>query len=106
MRSTDVMRRRIADALALMADALDPTPPCRQPEGSDEALDRVISAVPAFRASRRLTAHVQAIQPADSAETLTACRIPTLALIENTETPANVRKASVQRARRFVIRRL
>lgn len=93
VRSTDVMRRRIADALTLLADALDPTTPRRHPDEWDYALDRVISVAPAFRASRRLTRRVRTVKPADWVDTLAACRSPLLKLIEKGETPASARKA-------------
>jgi hypothetical protein len=93
VRSTGVLRLRIADALAALADALDPANATRRPDDFVLALDRVESVAPAFRASRLLTRRWRTVQPADWVDALIACRRPAIALIETGETPGAVRKA-------------
>ncbi|MEW5298936.1 MAG: hypothetical protein WDW36_002005 [Sanguina aurantia] len=93
VRSTDVLRRRIADALGVLADALDPATGARQPDEFDAAVDRAMSVMPAFRASRWLTRRVHRMQPADWLDALDACRLPALHLLETGESPASVRRA-------------
>ena len=93
VRSTGMLRRRIADALAMLADALDPTTPARDAEDFVSALARVNSVAPAFRASRLLTRRLHVAQPADWIDTLSECGAPAVALIHRSEKPGNVRKA-------------
>jgi uncharacterized membrane protein YccC len=93
VRSTSVLRLRIADALAALGEALDPSNTTRQPDNFVMAMNRVESVAPAFRASRLLTRRFRTVQPADWVDTLIRCREPAVALIENGETPGSVRKA-------------
>jgi uncharacterized membrane protein YccC len=93
VRSTAVLRRRIADALAILADALDPATPARRSGEFVRALDEVQQIGPAFRATRLATRRFRAMQPADWVDTLSACRGPAAALIDRGETPGSVRKA-------------
>jgi uncharacterized membrane protein YccC len=93
VRSTLVLQRRIADSLAALADALDPSTPARRSDAFVAAIASVEQIAPAFRASRPLTRHFGSIQPADWIDTLAACRIPAVALIDLGETPVTVRKA-------------
>jgi uncharacterized membrane protein YccC len=93
VRSTAVLRRRIADALAIFADALDPATPARRSGEFVMALDEVQQIAPAFRASRLATRSFRAMQPADWVDTLASCREPAVALIDQGETPGTVRKA-------------
>lgn len=91
--STAALRRRLADALAALAAALEPATPARSSADFVTAVDGVAQLAPAFRASRRLTRRFRAIQPADWIDTLMACRDPAIALIERGEKPAGVRRA-------------
>ena len=93
VRSTAVLRRRIADALARLADALDPATTARAPDEFMAALAGVEQLVPPFRASRLVTRRLAHVQPADWIDTLVACRDPALALIQRAESPGRVRRA-------------
>jgi hypothetical protein len=93
VRSTAVLRRRIADALAALSEALDPSTPVRTPNDFAAAVAGVEQVAPAFRASRLMTRRFRAVQPADWVDTLVSCRDPAIALIEKSETPGAVRRA-------------
>ncbi|MEO7324500.1 MAG: FUSC family protein [Dokdonella sp.] len=93
VRSTAVLQRRIADALATLSDGLDPAKHARRSDDFITALARVEEVSPAFRASRRLTKTFQPVQPADWIDTLAACRDPAVAMIDAGQTPGSVRKA-------------
>jgi hypothetical protein len=93
VRSTAVLRRRMADALAILSDALDPTVPTRTPAEFDAAIAGVTQMAPAFRAGRLVTRHFRAEQPADWVDALLECRDPAIALIETRGTPGTVRRA-------------
>ncbi len=99
VRSTAVLRRRIAEALARLAEALDPAVAARVPDGFVAAVAGVEQLVPPFRASRLVTRRLQIMQPADWIDALIACRNPAVALIKGTTTPDPVRRA-VSAARR------
>lgn len=104
VRSSDVLRRRIADALAALSDALDTA----GGEGVDGAVDTrsrehaaaafgaaleaVEQVAPAFRVARAITGRWCAQQPADWIDVLRACEAPALALIESGTAPAPVRR--------------
>ncbi|HEX7814615.1 MAG TPA: FUSC family protein [Dyella sp.] len=89
--SSLVLRRRLADALAVLSEALDPAIPERSAEPFIAALDNLEQIAPAFRASRRFTRHK--VQPADWIDALAACGPSAVAVIERGETPASLRKA-------------
>ncbi len=93
VRSSAVLRRRIADALACLSDALDPANSPRAPDLFIAAIDSVEHVAPALRASRMLTKHFRSLQPADWIDALLACRNPAIALIGKNATPANARRA-------------
>jgi hypothetical protein len=93
VRSTAVLRRRIADALAALSEALDPATPRRTPDAFVAALARVDQVGPAFRASRFVAARFGRAAPAEWIDTLIACRTPAVALIDAGETPGAIRKA-------------
>jgi len=93
VRSTAVLRRRIADALAALSDALDPTRPDRTPDAFIAALARVDQVGAAFKASRYVTSRHGRASPADWIDTLAACRVPAVALIETSATLGAIRKA-------------
>jgi Fusaric acid resistance protein-like len=93
VRSTAVLRRRMADALANLSDAFDPATPTRKPNDFVAALAAVEQMAPAFRASRLVTRFFRDVQPADWVDVLIACRDPAIALIEKSETPGTVRRA-------------
>jgi hypothetical protein len=98
VRSTGVLRRRIADALAALSDALDPRAQARTSRAFVAALARVEQVAPAFRASRfamqPFARNGRSIpQPADWIDALLACRSRAVALIDGGEAPAGVRVA-------------
>jgi hypothetical protein len=93
VRSSGVLRRRIADALALLADAFDPATPVRTSADLGWALGQVAQVAPAFRASRLATRHFRSLQPADWVDALLACEAPAASLIERGAAPGDVRKA-------------
>ena len=93
VRSTDVLRRRLADALASLANALDPAITPRTSDDFVAAVASVELMAPAFRATRLVTRRFYATQPADWADTLAACLGPAVALIDQGETPGSVRRA-------------
>ncbi len=93
VRSTDVLRRRLADALAAMAEAMDPAMAERTPARLASSLDQIQDMAAPFRASRRFTRRFRAMQPADWVDTLLACRTPAIDVITRGETPGRVRQA-------------
>ena len=101
VRSTAALRRRIADALAALSDALDPAKSERRPDAFVAALARVEQVGAAFYATRFVTSRTGRANPADWIDALMACRAPALALIEAGETPGAIRR-SVGAARKAV----
>ena len=93
VRSTDVLRRRIADALAAMSAALDPQRSERGVDGLRATIARVEQLRPSFRARHLALRRWQPLQPVDWIVTLDACVAPVVALAERGETPGTVRKA-------------
>jgi hypothetical protein len=93
VRSSAVLRRRLADALAALSDAFDPGQPLRSPTPFLAALGAIEHMAPAFRAGRVATGWLVPVQPAEWIELLLACRAPAHALIEREATPADVRRA-------------
>jgi uncharacterized membrane protein YccC len=93
VRSTAVLRRRIADALAILSDAFDPATPARTGEELLHALFRMDQMAASFRASRLLTQRFRRVQPADWIDAMWGCHEPASALIEQGRTPSDVRKA-------------
>ncbi|WP_165488568.1 MULTISPECIES: FUSC family protein [Dyella] len=93
VRSTDVVRRRIANALAALAEALDPATEHRQARAFDDAMDELALVAPPFRLARALTRHRRAKRPADWADTLLDGRDLADTLIARQLTPAKVRQA-------------
>ncbi len=91
VRSTAVLRRRIADALAALSDALDPANAARTSDAFIAALARVEQVAPAFRAARSVS-RTKAM-PADWIAALSACRIPAVTLIDSRATPTASCKA-------------
>lgn len=91
LRSTDVLRRRLAGALAALAEALDPASEARSPERFDEALRQVELLAPAFRAASALP-HRRLQEPAQWIDTLLGCRPHVPALVVGDTAPA-VRRA-------------
>ncbi len=92
VRSTDVLRRRLADALAALGESLDPASGRRDAARFDAMLDQLEQIAPPFRAARLLTRRHGA-RPADWADTLLACREPAHALIAQGAAPGRVRQA-------------
>ncbi len=93
VRSTAVLRRRIADALAALSEALDPANPTRTPHTFTAAVASVEQVAPAFKASRLVARRFTPAHPADWVDALLACHTPAIALIHRGETPGHVRKA-------------
>ena len=93
VRSTSAVRRRIADALLSLSHGLDPATSARRPDDFVAAVAAVRQMAPAFRASRLVTRHFRAIQPADWVDALAACTDPAITLIEKGETSGPVRRA-------------
>lgn len=92
VKSTAVLRRRIADALAALSEALDPATEERKPDAFVAALDQVEQVAPAFRASRLLTPWLKTVHPADWIDALFACRDSAMVLVNEGATPGEVRK--------------
>ena len=93
VRSTVVLRRRIADALAALSEALDPARPVRTHHTFVAAIGSVEQVAPAFKASRLIARRFTPNHPADWIDALLACHAPAVALIHRGETPGHVRKA-------------
>jgi hypothetical protein len=93
VRSTAVLRRRLADALAALASALDPATVERGSNAFIGALLLVEQLAPAFRASRVATRRFRRLQPADWVDALLASRESAVALIDSGATPGAVRRA-------------
>ncbi len=93
IRSTDVLRRRIADALAAMSEALDPQAAERRPDRIVAAIRRVKQLRPSFHARQRVLRRWQPLQPLDWIDALSACESPVVALVEQGQTPGIVRTA-------------
>jgi hypothetical protein len=93
VRSSAVARRRLAGALAAMADAFDPTQPDRTAARFDAAAAAVEQLAPGFRAARAVTARFVRAQPADWIDTLLASRKTAMMLLERGLTPPDVRRA-------------
>jgi hypothetical protein len=92
VRSTSVLRRRIADALAALSEALDPANADRAPDAFVAALARVDQAGSAFKASRFVTPRLGRTHPADWIDALMACRGAAVALIDARATPGTIRQ--------------
>lgn len=92
VRSTDVLRRRMAGALATLAEALDPARDGRTPHGFEHALGQVEQLAPAFRAAALLP-HGRLREPAQWIDALQACGPHALALIATGAAPPAVRRA-------------
>jgi hypothetical protein len=94
--SADILRRRIADALAAMSEALDPDAAERRPQAIIGAMALVRQMKPVFRAhgiAHRLAHRREAPRPALWIDALLACEAPVLALVERKEAPGTVRRA-------------
>lgn len=99
VQSRQVLRRRIADALARLSEALDPTTAPRTSDAFKAAIVQVESVAPAFRAMRWATRRSRQLQPADWIDTLVECRDLAIPLIESGSSPREVRQ-SVGNARK------
>jgi hypothetical protein len=93
VRSTAVLRRRIADALAALSEAFDPSNATRSADAFVAALARVEQVAPAFRAARSVGRKSGRTNPADWIDALAGLRDAAVARIEARETPGAVRKA-------------
>ena len=93
VRSADVARRRIADALAALSEAFDPATPQRDARRFLARLSGVEEVAPGLRVARHVLRARPGPKPADWIDALAACRAPAVALIARGETPGSVRKA-------------
>jgi len=93
VRSADVMRRRVADVLAVLVDAFDPATRAREVDELGVAIERVDKFAPVFRPSRWLTRGHTATRPADWVDAVVALRSSARALVARGEAPVAVRKA-------------
>jgi uncharacterized membrane protein YccC len=93
VRSTDVLRRRIADTLATLAEATDPATQARSEEALEAHFASVVKIAPTFRAVRVATRRWRPVQPADWIDELMACRAPAIAMIEGGAAPGRMRAA-------------
>ncbi len=91
--ATDVLRKRIAEALAAMSEALDPQVSGRDPGAIVAAMKRVDQLRPSFRARHLALRRWQPLQPVEWIDALAACTPPVVALAARGETPGAVRKA-------------
>jgi uncharacterized membrane protein YccC len=94
--SADILRRRIAGALAAMSEALDPGAAERRPQAVVGAMALVRQMQPVFRAHgvvHRLARRRTPQRPALWIDALLACEAPLLALVERGEAPGAVRRA-------------
>lgn len=99
VRSTAALRRRIADALAALAAALDRQQPTRSPHAFLAALQAVEQVAPAFRATRHLARRLRPERAADWIDAMLGCRAPGAQLIERGSAPSNVYQALAQARR-------
>ncbi len=90
--SADILRRRIAVALAAMSEAMDPAVAERFSEKVAGPMILVRQMRPVFRAHRVVHRRAE-LQPLAWIDTLAACEAPVLALLARGETPGAVRKA-------------
>ena len=90
--SADILRRRIAGALAAMSEAMDPAVAERFAEKVAGPMILVRQMRPVFRAHSFLHRRAE-LQPLAWIDTLAACEAPVLALLARGETPGAVRKA-------------
>ena len=93
VRSTDVLRRRIADALAAMAEAMDPASADPRPARVAATIADVEQLRPSFHARHLALRRWRPVQPVDWIDTLVACRAPVVALVQTRQAPGAVRKA-------------
>ncbi|EIL94314.1 MULTISPECIES: FUSC family protein [Rhodanobacter] len=100
VRSRNVLRRRIADALAMLGDAFDPATPARTRGDVLAAWTQVAQIAPAFRASRWAMRRGEAAKPADWIDALHACIDPAIALLEQGAAPPVEVRRSIGAARK------
>lgn len=93
LRSTAVLRRRIADVLVLLGDAFDPEMPVVPQEVLDAAFTRIREVAPSFRALRWVTGKLKPAQPADWIDATLACQGPARERIEQHQTSSEIRRA-------------
>ncbi|GLQ91296.1 hypothetical protein GCM10007901_02460 [Dyella acidisoli] len=93
VRSTGVLRRRIADALAALSTALDRQQPAGNTDAFFAALHAVEQVAPPFRATRHIAQRVRPERSADWIEALLSCREPGGKLIEQGQAPPSVHRA-------------
>ncbi len=90
--SVDILRRRLAGALAAMSESLDPEAAERFPEKVAGPMALVKQMRPVFHAHRFVRRRAE-LQPLDWIDALAACEAPVLALVAQGATPGAVRQA-------------
>lgn len=94
VKSGDVLRRRIADALAALSAALDPVNAQRDAQAFVAAIRQLQLMAPALRSNRLLARLLRRrFDAVDWCEQLLASHDDAVALIERGDAPANVRRA-------------
>ncbi len=99
VRSRQVLRRRMADALAALAEACDPATVAASSVTFKAAMGQVESVAPAFRALRRVSKRASQPQPADWIDVMLEIRDLSIPLIAGSASPLHVRQA-IGRARK------
>ena len=93
VRSGAVLRRRLADALACLSEALDPAILERSEEEFVAALGAVEQLLPAFNTAHLLTRYLTFENPASGAIVLLTCKKIAINMIQEKQTPPTVRRA-------------
>ena len=91
--SNGVLRRRMADALAALSQALDLATPDRSPDAFVAAVAEVEQLAPTFKAARFATRHFRTVQPADWIDELVASRDSAVKVIAMDTPLGSVRQA-------------
>ncbi len=99
VRSLAVLRLRLANALAALSEALDPSNAASDAARFVMAIDELEQLAPTFRAWRWVSRRWIALQPADWIDTLRACTAPAVAAIEAGQPPRGLR-SEIGQARR------
>lgn len=93
VRSTDVLRRRLADVLACLSEAFDPASPDCSAARVRHAMDQLRRVGKAFRAMRWASAVVRPSRPDRWAAVLLACEPSALTLLARDQATVEVRRA-------------
>ncbi len=91
--SNGVLRRRMADALSALSQALDPATQDRSPDAFVAAIGEIEQLAPTFKAVRLVSRRFRAVQPADWIECLVGSCEPALAVMAMDTPPDSARQA-------------